>query len=595
MSLSCRNILERNLGNTDISLSPIQGQVDGLVSRFVEEAVNPRTLIAITAGGFAYRAGRLGVMGVESSLIPSPWSWGLHPLSAATGLVSEITAFEFTNRFLSTVGARFPRSSFAGGETPPLQENLNLWSWSGAGGWREGLVSSALTFGLLRSAGWLAREQNIVLQHAFQASAMVAGHQVSGALRLMPTPEGGLAEQLLHAEITNLQMLGGMSLVHGLAPKLSVWERVLSQGSLPLTIPRFRLDPGLATEGAVVPPRIYFPHDEENPARPLSVLMAAAGDGRAKGGGPNEPPSSAEPPEEVASLVFPPLSLEDGKEAPETQLLEILRHNFPEEIRERVDQTSLYLEKQIQEIRHKPILLMAQALAEVLDNLNRDLYNFPLNGDPAMRSKILRLRNWIRDSFGEYLRLPGFAPVGVHYDRSLAYVSLVSLEVEASHHLVDPLSVQVLGNVRTLQELSPDDPRLSRDLRLLGSRIGAFSRDTYLAILDFALKNGLVSRKYDSVDNRLMNEFRRRYRKLHPQSFPPIELHRIEEFHELELMVSHFREKWGAYHVFLRGYDKEFGVLQNHPQEGIQRYQILKRAESFLQILDRIEEMDGDE
>jgi hypothetical protein len=586
MSISCKNILERGFGNPQISVSPLQGQVDGLVSGFVEEAANPRTLVAITAGGFAYRLGRLGVMGLDSSLFAGPGSLAIRPFSLIAGLASEVTVFEFTNRFLTNI--RASRRS-------PLQDTSGLWSWSGPGGWREGLVSSALTFGLLRSAGWLAREQNLVLQHSFQASAMVAGHQVSGALGMTPSPEGSLVEQFLRAEITNLQMLGGASLVHGLAPKLSVWERVFTQDSPPFVIPRFRLEPGLAIEGARGPSRINIPQDEENPAGPLSVLMAAAGDGRAKGGGPNEPPSGAEPPEEATSLVFPPLSLEDGKEAPEIQLLEIIRRNFPEEIRDRVNQAASVIEKQIQDTRHKPILLMAQALAEVLDGLNRDLYDFPLNGDPVERSKILRLRNWIRDSFGEYLRLPGFAPVGVHYDRSLAYVSLVSLEVEASQYLVDPLSVQVLGNVRTLQELSPDDPRLSRDLRLLGSRIGAFSRDTYLAILDFALKEGLVTRKYDSVDNRLMNEFRRRYRKLHPQGFPPIELHRIEEFHELELMVSHFREKWGAYHVFLRGYDKEFGVLQNHPHEGILRYQILKRAESFLQILDRIEEMDEDE
>jgi hypothetical protein len=262
-----------------------------------------------------------------------------------------------------------------------------------------------------------------------------------------------------------------------------------------------------------------------------------------------------------------------------------------------VETAAAILNPHIPEVRHKPILLMAQALAEALDSFNRDLDLFPLNGNPADRSKILRLRNWIRDSFGEYLKLPGFAPVGIHYDRSLAYISLLSLEEEASQHLTSPLSDQVLAKVRSLQELPSDDPRLSRDLRVLGSQVGSFSRDTYLALLDFALKNGLVTRRLDSVNNPLLNGFRRRYRRLHPEGFPPIEIHRIEKFYELELMVNHLRDKWGAYSAFLRGYDREFNQLDKRPQDGLQRYQILKRLEAFLFIKNEMDpsgDTDGD-
>src|SRR5215471_615592 len=81
--------------------------------------------------------------------------------------------------------------------------------------------------GLLRGAGFLAREQNVVLQHALQSTAMVGGHQLAGALQLAPAPQGSLAEQFLHAEVTNLQMIGGMSLLHGLAPGLPAYERAL--------------------------------------------------------------------------------------------------------------------------------------------------------------------------------------------------------------------------------------------------------------------------------------------------------------------------------------------------------------------------------
>src|SRR4030095_7463215 len=89
------------------SLSPLQSQVDGLVGGFVETATDWRTLAAMTAGGFAYRAGRIGILGLESG--PS-----LRAASVGLGLVAEVSTFEVTHRSLDSLRAVHRSSSHGG-------------------------------------------------------------------------------------------------------------------------------------------------------------------------------------------------------------------------------------------------------------------------------------------------------------------------------------------------------------------------------------------------------------------------------------------------------------------------------------------------
>src|SRR4030095_13521983 len=181
--------------------SPLQSQVDGLVGGFVGQATDWRSLAAMTAGGMAYRAGRIGVMGLGSSS-------ALRVASVGLGLTAEVSTFELTHRGLHS-------------------PNPNLWRWNGSGGIRQGLFQSFITFGTLKSAGHLARGENIIAQHLLQDTAMVLGHQASAALGVIPRPTGTLAEQFLHAEATNLQIGTGMALAHRIAPGMSALERGL--------------------------------------------------------------------------------------------------------------------------------------------------------------------------------------------------------------------------------------------------------------------------------------------------------------------------------------------------------------------------------
>jgi len=188
--------------------------VDQLVGEFVHHATDWRSLAAMTAGGVAYRMGRIGAMGLGGG-------HGVRTLSVGIGLGAEVSAFELSHRTLQTVGARSPRPQFEpnrmGGETPPLHpENPNLWRWSGPGGLRQGLLSSLVTFSTLKGFGRLTQGQNLIARHLAQDTGMVIGHQMTGALGIAPKPEEPLIEQFLHAEATNLQIEAGMALGHGL-------------------------------------------------------------------------------------------------------------------------------------------------------------------------------------------------------------------------------------------------------------------------------------------------------------------------------------------------------------------------------------------
>jgi|GEM_PF-2581539 len=190
--------------STVSSVSPLQSQVDGLVGGFVHQATDWRTLMAMTAGGMAYRVGRIGAMG----LAPVP---GIRAVSVGLGLGAEVSAFELTHRGLNSLHS----------------ENSNLWRWSGPGGLRQGLFQSFISFGALKGAGHLARGENLIAQHLLQDTAMVAGHQVTGILGLAPRPTGSLAEQFLHAEATNLQIGAGLALAYRMSPGVHALERGL--------------------------------------------------------------------------------------------------------------------------------------------------------------------------------------------------------------------------------------------------------------------------------------------------------------------------------------------------------------------------------
>jgi hypothetical protein len=287
------------------ALTPVQTEVDGLVGSFVQQAADWRSLAAMTAGGMAYRLGRVGSMSVRmGAYCYTP----LQIASVAIGLGAEVTAFEMTNRALMTVGAN--------GRSPL---HHNLWRWEGPGGIRRGLLSSLITFGTLKGAGRLVQGENVVVQHLLQDTGMVLGHQLSGVFGIAQRPTGTLVEQLLHAEAVNLQIGAGMALGHRFAPGIQGLERGLDLSLRPLPFVRQRTDqegwnevPALATEGAR---RLVGPTHEssQQELKGLTVLHIS-------NNGDDGPPSSQPPFMEYIPPVIPRSRSTDGNQPAKRRL-----------------------------------------------------------------------------------------------------------------------------------------------------------------------------------------------------------------------------------------------------------------------------------
>ncbi|MFO1518980.1 MAG: hypothetical protein U1F57_04855 [bacterium] len=189
-------------------LSATQAEADQIVSGFLDQASDWKNLAALSAGSVAYRLGRVASLSFsEKPLLALPLKF----LSYGVGLSAEVSAYEISHRLLET---------FSGDLSNP-----NRWKWAGKGGLAQGLGLSAVTFSTLKGASSLSEGQNVVLQHLFSDMAMVGGHQLGSALGFIPAPEGGLPEQLLHAEATYLQLQAGMGIHYLLSPRLLAAEK----------------------------------------------------------------------------------------------------------------------------------------------------------------------------------------------------------------------------------------------------------------------------------------------------------------------------------------------------------------------------------
>src|SRR5262245_24080036 len=86
-------LLSRLSPSSVASYTPLQSQVDSLVGSFTEQATDWRSLAAMMAAGMTYRLGRVGAMTAGTGRLAS----------LGIGLGAEVTAFEMTNRSLSSL------------------------------------------------------------------------------------------------------------------------------------------------------------------------------------------------------------------------------------------------------------------------------------------------------------------------------------------------------------------------------------------------------------------------------------------------------------------------------------------------------------
>lgn len=147
------------------------------------------------AGGLAYRLGKMAGLQLSSSVFSSYFSRMMpQALAPLIGLAAEVTAFQGSDRFLRSL----------------QQGNESLFHESIENGFAETWRNSFVDFGIMKGVGHLLQSSNIILQHLSQDLSMVAGHQATAMLGFTSHPEGNFLDQMLHAEITNLQLgVGG--------------------------------------------------------------------------------------------------------------------------------------------------------------------------------------------------------------------------------------------------------------------------------------------------------------------------------------------------------------------------------------------------
>ncbi len=175
--------------------------LDGSLEAFSQQAFDVPSILAMTTGSFSYRLARMGILSIFRPATSSIITRQLPYFASSLALAIEVSVF--------------------GG----IQRSLTSTSEHHEGGFRTWLTAY-VEFATLKITGSAFHSQNPFLTHLFQASSMVLSHQATHTLGLTSTPEGNLLDQLLHAEITNLQMNTGAALFSRMtAGKIHALER----------------------------------------------------------------------------------------------------------------------------------------------------------------------------------------------------------------------------------------------------------------------------------------------------------------------------------------------------------------------------------
>jgi hypothetical protein len=190
-------------------LTPLQVQMDGLVSAFAERAVDGYAFLGVLSGTGGNRAIQLGALRFAqpvASLMPRV----LAPISQMTarvaGFGAEAMLFEAVPRKAKVVLGNAELSS------------LNL---HGEAGLIHGIAHSGISLLGFRVAGVVSANLNSVAQSLAQSVSIVSFHQISALLGVSDASRDSLAQQLVDAKGTVLQLWAGMSMLHQLTPTTS--------------------------------------------------------------------------------------------------------------------------------------------------------------------------------------------------------------------------------------------------------------------------------------------------------------------------------------------------------------------------------------
>jgi hypothetical protein len=193
-------------------LTPMQAQMDGLVSGFVDKVMDGYGFAGILVGGVAGRVFRGGTLHFGHSLaslapkILSPVAQGVGHL---TGFAAETLFFENSPRLLKAI---MGNGNFS---------LLNLYGEEGIG---NGTLHSAVGLLGFRLAGIASAHQSLCVQSLFQSATIMASHHTSALLGIIDLPRVGMGAQFIEAQAMVFHLWTGMRMLHQGAPRLAEWE-----------------------------------------------------------------------------------------------------------------------------------------------------------------------------------------------------------------------------------------------------------------------------------------------------------------------------------------------------------------------------------
>lgn len=150
---------------------------DQMLSGFSETATEARSLFAMTAGSFVYRASKLALFASPLARISSQ---AIRLFAPALSLGAEVSAYQ----------------ALTGGQ--------------GSRDW----LARYVDFTALKLFGQAGRGANPLLMHALQGAGVVAGQSLAHALAGQERVSGSLAERFFRAEAMNWSLRAGQGLVH---------------------------------------------------------------------------------------------------------------------------------------------------------------------------------------------------------------------------------------------------------------------------------------------------------------------------------------------------------------------------------------------
>jgi superfamily II DNA or RNA helicase len=194
-------------------LTPLQTQMDSLVSTFAERAMDTYSLTGIVLGGAVNRGVRWGTLAASrplTRLAPSLFTPLANVAGWSAGLIAESVIFDAFPKFLKIAIGR---------------EDISQLNLHGELGLKQGSIHSIVSLLGIKLAGIATAYQNSILQNFAQASSMVATHHMAALLNLSDKPKENVALQLIEAEVMVLHLWMGMRVLHQLTPSLIQWEQ----------------------------------------------------------------------------------------------------------------------------------------------------------------------------------------------------------------------------------------------------------------------------------------------------------------------------------------------------------------------------------